>query len=534
MSVTDPVRNQGFGAAWPTDAASMLAPVLARLAVAEGRLRRLLAADAVIVGLASALAVLLVLRLVARLGGAGFFGAELGAHILAGLGLGLGGALIFAGFALGRVPGVLGLARRADRTFTLHERVSTAIEVGRSGQPGDSVTAALLADASGRADTIDPTRLVPVAVTRAAWAIPVLLAGVALVQLLPIEPMARSRASTTPDLGLGQTVALPAPELLTEPERTTIAAALRQIADNVQLPTQQPRTAYQQAVARSIADLADQVEQGALNRQQAADTLNSLVNQAAAAFAGTPNATDGAGQLDVATALAETLRELNTATAFDPADLQFAGAGQLGDTELREPDGTTTNAPPGEARAPVTAPAPGNGPDQTGDTRAVPQGAPTQDTGAPAAAPRTGTFQFTADWAGDPDFDINFFTSGGPPPENPTNPINLGAIAEAGAGGGNEAGFATADLFGPAPPDAPPPGATEDVNLPPGAGAAQGRRFSVDAAPTVEARQVEAFAGEAGAWRATDETAFAHNQITAADRAVVAEYFARPDAPAGE
>src|SRR5262249_38459627 len=91
-------------------------------------------------------------------------------------GVAFAGALLLAivlAFLL--TPDIATLARAADHTLALQERLSTALEVDTSPQPHAAlgpVPSALLADAERHAATIDPRQIVRLDLPRAIWAVP--------------------------------------------------------------------------------------------------------------------------------------------------------------------------------------------------------------------------------------------------------------------------------------------------------------------------------------------------------------------------
>jgi hypothetical protein len=153
--------------------------------------------------------------------------------------------------AVRRAPGVLELARAADRRFGLNERVSTAIELSSSVVPGgahDELVAAQLADAARHARRIEPRTLVPIPFPRSAWAflaVVVLLAGA---QFLPATRSTASAAAESQQL---------APEV-----REEIVHDLKRAAELLDLDAERNRDPYVRALAQAFEDLARRAEAG--------------------------------------------------------------------------------------------------------------------------------------------------------------------------------------------------------------------------------------------------------------------------------
>ena len=179
-------------------------------------------------------------------------------------------------------PDLAGLARVADRTFALQERLSTALEVSanlRSDSAPDPVRAALLADAERRAGAIDPRALVRLTLPRAAWAVPVLVAAAILLHAVPPEafrravPGASAARDGSDDSGLSRQQA------------ADTAANLRRVAEILDQDAAQRSDPYLRTIARTLERLSTEVARAALDRRQLASELDRLLAHAQQAYA---------------------------------------------------------------------------------------------------------------------------------------------------------------------------------------------------------------------------------------------------------
>jgi hypothetical protein len=156
------------------------------------------------------------------------------------------GLAVFLTFLL--TPDLPALARVADRTFALQERLSTALDVAaklRSDSAVDPVRAALLADAEQRAGAIDPRELVRLRLPHAVWAVPALIAAAILLQVVPPDAFGR----TAPGSSTARDVSDDGP--LSRQQAADTAANLRRIAEILQQDATQRSDPYLRTIARS-------------------------------------------------------------------------------------------------------------------------------------------------------------------------------------------------------------------------------------------------------------------------------------------
>jgi len=232
-----------------------------KLAALRLRHRLRLYAIALLVGLAVALAILLL----GRIEGPSALGWP--QALLAGL-LAL---LVGAAIAHFRTPSAKALAREVETRLQLSERLSTALEVSAGPAPG-IVGAALIADADRQAERIEPRQLAP---------------------LFP-PPLVASLLAV---LGLGTAVLLvPAYDGRTAPQAALVAAGsaepeipatdaqeIARLAELVRADAEMRRDPFLEAVANSLDDLAQDL-QSARADADVNETLAELLDYARAAY----------------------------------------------------------------------------------------------------------------------------------------------------------------------------------------------------------------------------------------------------------
>jgi hypothetical protein len=190
------------------------------------------------------------------------------------------GLAVFLTFLL--TPDLPALARVADRTFALQERLSTALEVAaklRSDSAVDPVRAALLADAEQRAGAIDPRELVRLRLPHAVWAVPALIAAAILLQVVPPDAFGR----TAPGSSTARDVSDDGP--LSRQQAADTAANLRRIAEILQQDATQRSDPYLRTIARTLDRLSTEVAQATMDRRQLASELDRLLTHAQQAYA---------------------------------------------------------------------------------------------------------------------------------------------------------------------------------------------------------------------------------------------------------
>ena len=175
-------------------------------------------------------------------------------------------------------PDLAVLARAAERRFALQERLSTALEVAatlRADTRFDPIRAALLADAEHHAGAIDPRRLVRLTLPRAAWAVPVLLVAAVLLQIVPPDAFGRAvPAATTARDALEDGA-------LSRQQAADTAANLRRIAEMLDQDAAQRSDPYLRTIARTLERLSGEVARAKLDRRQLASELNRLLKKQA-------------------------------------------------------------------------------------------------------------------------------------------------------------------------------------------------------------------------------------------------------------
>ena len=190
----------------------------------------------------------------------------------------LGLAVLLAVLA---APDLAALARVAERTFALQERLSTALEIAnlRSDSTLDPVRAALLADAEGRAGAIDPRKLVRLTLPRAAWAVPAMIAAAILLQVVPPDAFGRS----APDISAARAVSDDGG--MSRQQAADTAANLRRIAEILDQDATQRSDPYLRTIARTLERLSIDVAQATVDRRRLASELDQLLAHAQQAYA---------------------------------------------------------------------------------------------------------------------------------------------------------------------------------------------------------------------------------------------------------
>lgn len=147
-------------------------------------------------------------------------------------------------------PPIEVLARMADQTFGLRERISTALEIERrSAGKRPAVVAAMISDAVGRSGAIDPAVLAAFRFPRTALFVPLAaVAAAAVFFLVPVQPMAA---------GDPIEARLSAP--LGDDERAAVVDDIRRVAEVIDQEAVAHADAYMQAVANTLSELGEQI-----------------------------------------------------------------------------------------------------------------------------------------------------------------------------------------------------------------------------------------------------------------------------------
>lgn len=250
--------------------APTLAGVVERLGTARLRLIAQSVLGAAFGAVIAGLVVFAGLELLRRLLGQAWLGVPVSPQLVAAI---LAAVILAGGIvaAVLRAPSIVELARRADQTFGLRERISTALEIERnttSQRP--TVVAALLADALRHSEAVSSARLAPFRMPRVALLVPVAAVAAAAVVLL-VQPMGGttgSRLSATLDAG----------------ERAALAADISRVTDAITTATGAGDDPHMQAVANTLGDLGQRVSQSAeTTREDILDELGALRGYAGAA-----------------------------------------------------------------------------------------------------------------------------------------------------------------------------------------------------------------------------------------------------------
>ena len=236
-------------------------------------------------------------------------------------------------------PDIATLARSADRTFALQERLSTALEVDTNLQPHAAwgpVPSALLADAERHAATIDPRQIVRLDLPRAIWAVPMLIVAAVLLQLLPPDAFSLA-VSRGPVLGVERDGAG-----FTNQQGAEAAANLRRIAELLDKDAEERSDPYLRTIARTLERLSSEAERQGVDRRVVASALNRLLGHARQAYGQTSNADRGATPRDVVQQLQAALddiagiRQAGAAAAHEPD--AGAGPGNIAAAEQGQAD----------------------------------------------------------------------------------------------------------------------------------------------------------------------------------------------------
>jgi hypothetical protein len=410
-------------------------------------------------------------------------------------------------------PDMRTLARAADRTFALQERLSTALEVDASLQPDavlDPVRAALLTDADRHAATIDQRRMVRLDVPRAIWAVPVLIAAVALMQLVSPDALGLA-ASHGPSAGAERGDAG-----LTSQRGAEVAANLRRIAELLGKDAEVQSDPYLRAIARTLERIGSDAERPGIDRRALTSALEQLLGHAHRAYSQAGNADRGATARDVTQQLQAALDDI-------------AGNRQAAARTPREPEGgvdagKVATADRAQANRPVQPPA-----------RKSPSGRTPSETAAPGG--------LQASWD-DLLKDLDGYDPVDPRIEKErafaeqqrrarAAAQSAGAANDAGAGEGDRAGVGTRPL-GNGGSGAPAELTPRVEMVLPDQASNGGRRIRIELPPQVAASDVAPpTAGSSGDWQRVQEQAVERSLLAAEDRKVVGRYFVHPPGSRG-
>jgi hypothetical protein len=427
-------------------------------------------------------------------------------HVAFGLAA-FGGALVIAiVLAFLCTPDLATIARAADRTFALKERLTTALEVDASLRPHaalDAVREALLADAERHAAAIDPRQIVRLGVPRAIWAVPVLILTAVLLQLPPdafglvVSPGQVAGAERD---GAG----------FTGQQGAEVAANLRRIAELLGNDAEERSDPYLRTISRTLERLSSDAERSSIDRRVLASALDRLLAHTRQAYGQTSNADRGATPRDVVQQLQAALDDI-------------AGNRQAGTAAPSEPNGgvgasNVAAAERGQAGRPA----------QPSERNTV-SGRTPPETATPDRRP--------AGWD-DLLKDLDDYDPVDPRIEKErafaeqqrrarAAVQSAGAAQDAGLGEGDRAGEGTRPLGNGGP--------TASTELAPGAemllpdqAVNDGGRIRIELSPDVVLSGVAPpTAGSAGEWRRAQEQAIERPALAAEDRKVVGRYFAR-------
>jgi hypothetical protein len=418
-----------------------------------------------------------------------------------------GGLALACVLALILVPDATTLARAAEHRFGLEERLSTALEVADDTQPHsarDPVRAALLADAERHAAAIDPRQVVRVQLPRSGWAIPVLVVGAVLLQLVPPDAvgLAALRGSSSiaarDDTGLsGQQAA-------------DVTANLRHIAELLGKDADGRSDQYLRSIARTLERLSLDVEGAAIDRRLLTGKLQSLVAHARQAYGEGSNVTQRAAPRDV-------VQQLQAALDDIAGNREAAAGSPRADVDEVRPDSSAA-VPQERARRPA----------QPLERKTA--GSQTMLVTAPQSQRAAGWDAALKDLD---DYDLN-----DPRIERErafaeqqrrarAEAQSAGAAKDAGAGEGDRAGEGTRPLGN---------GSTAVTELSPGAEmllpdqtVGNGRRIRIELAPEAGLSKVAPppLGNNGGAWQRGAEQTVEREALAPADRKVVGRYFTR-------
>ena len=403
-------------------------------------------------------------------------------------------------------PDLATLARAADRTFALQERLSTALEVDASLQPHaalDPVRAALLADAEARAAAIDPRQIVRLGLPRSTWAVPVLIAAAVLVQLVPPDAFGLA-VSRGPVAGAERDVAG-----FTGQQGAEAASNLRRIAELLAKDAEERSDPYLRTIARTLERLSSDAERSNIDRRVLASDLGRLLAHTRQAYGQASNADRRATPRDVMQQLQAALDDI-------------AGNRQVGAAAPRQPNdgvggGNVAKAERGQADQPAQP-----------SERKTARGRAPPETATPDRRPVGGDDLLK-------DLDDYDFVDPRTEKERAfadqqrrarAASQSAGAAKDAGFGDGDRAGDGTRPL-GNGGSVAPALAAKAEMLLPDQA-TNDGRRIRIELPPeAVISGVAPPTAGSAGKWRRAQEQAIERPTLAAEARKVVGRYFTR-------
>lgn len=230
-------------------------------------------------------------------------------------------------------PRTIDLARRADRLFSLRERVSTSLELaGRT--PTAALGEALFRDAETNAATLNARALAPLRLDRVALILSSGLAFLAVALLIAampgtVEPPAMSEA---------------APATIAAADQAELSEDLRRVAALISEDAEQRADPFLQAIARETAALGARIEAGEIiERSEIVAQLDRLATYAGDAYAAAGETAGGAE--DLSRLLEAVGDRLEPAPDLPPSQVDAASL----DGDPR-PEGTP--AAPGDAPAP--------------------------------------------------------------------------------------------------------------------------------------------------------------------------------------
>lgn len=296
----------------------------------------------------AALAVLCALDLAA------LFGEDLFVRpAVAALGVAGAGCALTLVATAARFPGLATLARRADRQFALHERLSTALEVEATlaaGRSPGAMADALLADAERHAAVLDARQWFRLSPPRAAWAAPVLAVVAAVLSFA--EPGALGRLAPVAATGVRA------------PAAHETAENLHRIAEIMAEDADARSDPYLRTIARTLDRLSADVERDAVSRPALAAALDRLLQHTRQAYAQNEQRgglADGAVRTNAADRLQAALNDIRSISALvmpQVADRDKAASGAAGlEHDRRDP------GPQPQQRSGAVKP-PGDGPMQ--------------------------------------------------------------------------------------------------------------------------------------------------------------------------
>jgi hypothetical protein len=172
--------------------------------------------------------------------------------------------------AVRSTPSVVTLARAADRTYHLDERLGTATEVQLDASKRGLVARALLEDAVERGRIVDPKRLVRMGWPRWTVLAPVLVALLGLAIALPVPAMQAASAPSEP--------------AATAIDLAEAASTLQRVAELLARDRDSERDPYLRAVTEAFADLGQQLAEGTITPEEMERDVGRLLTQLAQAL----------------------------------------------------------------------------------------------------------------------------------------------------------------------------------------------------------------------------------------------------------